>query len=288
MYSLEFCNSIITDNIYVLPDNVKDAVSKLHLALGIDSTKVATYTQTYTHSPRKSRNDNGDQWKKKEQFKTTVIVKAEGTSKLLSDIKNGLNKISETKYDIHANIVFNTIDELLTPENNPDGTMEQTIFNLIETTAYTNHYWSALYAKLCKTILDKHPTFIEIKNDWCSGFNENEFIIETVDPGEDYTKFCEINKENDKRKYRLLFIINLYKEHCITQEELLNIILVIEKRLQLSAVDCVWTELFLDAKKLVVLGYAVGARGAPRLDLSSRSGHSQIRDQGVFGFSRAV
>lgn len=234
MYSLEFCNSIITDNIYVLPDNVKDAVSKLHLALGIDSTKVATYTQSYTHNPRKSRNDNGDQWKKKEQFKTTLIVKAEGTSKLLSDIKNGLNKISETKYDIHANIVFNTIDELLTPENNPDGTMEQTIFNLIETTAYTNHYWSALYAKLCKTILDKHSTFIEIKNNWCSGFNENEFIIETVDPAEDYSKFCEINKENDKRKYRLLFIINLYKEHCITQEELLNIILVIEKRLQLN------------------------------------------------------
>jgi hypothetical protein len=234
MYSLEFFSSIVTDNIYVLPDTVKSSLSKLHTALGVDRTKVATYTQSYSHSPRKSRNDNGDQWKKKEQFKTTVIVKAEGTTKLLSDIKNGLNKLSETKYDIHANVIFNIIDELLLPENNPDGTMEQTIFNLIESTACMNHYWSALYAKICKTILDKHPNFVEIKNNWCTGFNENEFRIDTVDPSEDYNKFCEINKENDKRRYRLLFIINLYNEKYITQEELLNIILVIENRLQLN------------------------------------------------------
>jgi len=131
--------------------------------------------------------------------------------------------------------------------------MEQTIFNLIETTAYTNHYWSALYAKLCKTILDKHSTFIEIKNNWCAKFNETEFMIESVDPAEDYNKFCEINKENDKRKYQLLFIINLYKEQCITHEELLNIIIVIEKRLHINIKNKEYTSINEELTELIYI-----------------------------------
>ena len=47
-------------------------------------------------------------------------------------------------------------------------------------------------------------------------------------------------------------------------------------------------EFFLDAKELVVLGDAVGARGGTRLDLTGGGRDGEVGDEGVFGLAAAV
>jgi hypothetical protein len=152
-------------------------------------------------------------------------------------MKNGLNKLSATKYDIHATQILETIATLLLPENNVDGDMAIQIFDLLAVTACTNHYWSVLYATLCKTLLDTHAEFEEVKDKMIHDYKNDEMVINVADPGEDYDKFCEYNKQNEKRRSRLLFIINLYKNGSCNESELIEIVQKIESSLKVGVSD---------------------------------------------------
>jgi hypothetical protein len=232
MYNLEFYTDLIfKQSAYELPESVVESVKKLHSCLGVNVDQSNAPGYVVNRNNRRNRNDNDELWKKKEAFKTTVIAKAEGNLKLLSDMKNGLNKLSAAKYDIHATNILETVNILLLPENNIDGDMETKIFKLLTVTACINSYWSGLYATLCKTILDTHEHIIVVKDQMIHEYNTEEMIITVVDPNEHYEQFCEINKQNDKRRSRLLFIINLYKNGCCDENVLIEIIKNIESSL---------------------------------------------------------
>jgi hypothetical protein len=232
MYNLEFYTDLIfKQEAYDLPESVIESVRKLHLCLGVNTDQSTAPVYVVNRNNRRNRNDHDELWKKREAFKTTVIAKAEGNLKLLSDMKNGLNKLSAAKYDIHAANILETVNKLLLPENNIDGDMETQIFKLLTVTACTNSYWSGLYATLCKSLLDTHEQFIIVKDNMIHEYNTEEMIINVVDPNENYEQFCEINKQNDKRRSRLLFIINLYKNGCCDETVLIEIIKNIESLL---------------------------------------------------------
>ena len=57
---------------------------------------------------------------------------------------------------------------------------------------------------------------------------------------------------------------------------------------ELSAVDCVRAELFLDTEELVVFRDAVGAAEGTGLDLATVGRNRDISDGGVFGFTGTV
>jgi hypothetical protein len=109
--------------------------------------------------------------------------------------------------------------------------METQIFNLLTITACTNSYWSGLYATLCRTLLDTHEQLTVVKDKMIHEYKTEEFIINIVDPNENYEQFCEFNKKNDKRRARLLFIISLYKNGCCDESDLIEIVKTFESSL---------------------------------------------------------
>lgn len=238
MYNLDFYTNLLLEQAdYDLPESVVESVAKLHLCLGINADQASTPVYNVNRNNRRNRNDHDELWKKKEAFKTTVMPKAEGNLKLLKDIKNGLNKISATHYEVHATNILEAINNLLLPENNTDGDNETEIFKLLTVTSCTNSYWSGLYAKLCRTLLDTHDQFIDIKDNMIHEYNMEKMIIKSVNPDTDYELFCEFNKDNDKRRSRLLFIINLYKNGCCDENILIKIIKNIESTLSNNITD---------------------------------------------------
>src|SRR2546421_11836917 len=51
---------------------------------------------------------------------------------------------------------------------------------------------------------------------------------------------------------------------------------------------CRGAEFFFDAKKLIVFGDAIGARGGAGFDLARTGGDGEVGDKGVFGFAAAM
>jgi hypothetical protein len=94
------------------------------------------------------------------------------------------------------------------------------IFNI----ASSNSFYSALYARLFKSLMNDFDIFKNIFED-----NFKEFIhlfdsIEFVDPKKNYDKFCEYTKMNDKRRAMSLFVVNLMINQIISKDEIIEII----------------------------------------------------------------
>ena len=85
-------------------------------------------------------------------------------------------------------------------------------------------FYSALYAKLFKQLVQCHDVFTKVFEKSYSEFVGLFKKVEYVDPNVDYNKFCEVTKMNDKRKAMSMFIINLMKESMLESDSVVDII----------------------------------------------------------------
>ena len=239
-----------------LPPSIHSTIQKLIKDLDIpintatQQTPIADISQTNRnhfrerHSPssslssssskfRKPRNDKSSNikkgidttWEKQAEFIATKIQKKEGIEKLINEIRVSLNKISTKNYETHRDTIFKNINDIIDDEANYEEDIKKIATAIFEI-ASTNKFYSELYATLYKELIDKHPIFNNILNDFIStSYLNNISRIEYVDEKKDYDKFCLMNKENDKRKAVSVFIVNLMKKELITKIAVIDIIL---------------------------------------------------------------
>jgi hypothetical protein len=94
------------------------------------------------------------------------------------------------------------------------------IFNI----ASSNSFYSSLYARLFKALMNDYDIFKNIFEDNFKEFMNLFESIEFVDPKKNYDKFCEYTKTNDKRRAMSLFVVNLMINHIISEDEIIEII----------------------------------------------------------------
>ena len=122
----------------------------------------------------------------------------------LDKIRSNINKITNNNYDEQLENIKNIIQDI--------SCNDEMLLN-IGTTVYelgnNNKFWSKTYAKLFLDLIKEYPimkdSYSLIVNDYITLFDE----INYVDPNEDYNKFCEFNKNNEKRKSHSLFLVNM-------------------------------------------------------------------------------
>jgi hypothetical protein len=178
----------------------------------------------------KSQEITEDDWQAIRDFKATEIKKKEGIDASIDNIRKLLNKISNQSYDIlQQQIVkeISTITENKDPEE--DILIElykvgDSIFNI----ASSNGFYSEMYAKLYKSLMEKFSFMKNIFDKNYKIFGEIFKTIEYCNPDTNYNKFCEINKTNEKRRAVSLFYVNLMKENIIPEESILNIIIEVQ------------------------------------------------------------
>ena len=90
-------------------------------------------------------------------------------------------------------------------------------------------FYSALYAKLFKQLVQCHEIFTKVFEKSYSEFVGLFKRVEYVDPNVDYNKFCEVTKMNDKRKAMSMFIINLMKEGMLEADSVVEIIVELQE-----------------------------------------------------------
>lgn len=198
----------------------------------------------YIKTPQFPKRDNGkkivngnsmdENWKsvRHAPIAATVIVKKEGIYASIDAVRKYLNKMTDKTYDATKQNIIDELkkivgyasevdDELLTELNK--------VGNAIFAIASGNSFYSEMYAKLYKDLMDTFPFMKIIFQKNFDEFNLVFKTVEYVDPEADYDKFCDINKINEKRRALSLFYVNLMKNDVIEKDKVVEIIMDLQR-----------------------------------------------------------
>ena len=182
------------------------------------------------------------------KFQKTELRKAEGIEKRIDTIRSLLNKLTETTYDVVKNEIFDEVKEIIDNAASPASEGEEVdatyatdgtnvvdeenitkIANSIFNTASSNIFYSALYSKIFKELMNYHEVFKCVFEKSFSEFVGLFKKIDYIDPSVDYNKFCENTKTNDKRRAMSTFIVNLMAEGVLHPDKVVEIIMELQE-----------------------------------------------------------
>ena len=241
-YNLDnYKNIIVSGYDYKLSETITNIIANLSNELGVtfkENTKSNNIQEEYTGENKKySKRNFGnkrvkpvvdeEQWEKIKAFKSTQIEQKEGIEKLINDVRVCLNKISNKNYETQRDAIIQYIKEII--ENKETDTELFKIKKSIFEIASTNKFYSELYALLYKDLINTFECFKENIEPFINEYIDSIQNINYVDPKVDYDKYCDYNKENDKRKAMSAFIVNLSKNDIVEKNTVINKIIYLEE-----------------------------------------------------------
>jgi hypothetical protein len=217
-YTLQQIENIsFSDFKYKLPERTLKILDDIERKVG---------SPNYVKTPnfKKRRNNYGDEnWDSIRSFKTTKINEASTKEEeIILEIKKILNKMTQTTFEDNCMALIELMDtnEAILNENNM-----KKISNIIFTTGINNSLLGDVFAELYKVLMNKYEIMIDVFDENLQSFMKVFDNIEYVSPDEDYDRFCEINKINEKRTKLSSFFVSLMKIDVIGPETIVSVIL---------------------------------------------------------------
>jgi len=210
-----------------LAQNVIDKINNLASLVGAPTyqkTPVFKHARPRNNRPPRQRQViSGADWAEIRNFKTTELTKKEeGVDKDIDELRGLLNKLTSNNYEDMEKNIMKSLTTII-GKNCKEEDLEK-IGEAIFEIGSINKFWSALYAKLYKTILRTFPAMNEICkknfNNFLSLFNNIRFISAE----EDYDEFCKVNKENEKRRSIGCFFVHLMNNEVIEEAAIFELI----------------------------------------------------------------
>ena len=194
---------------YFLDDEVNETLQNLCKLLGLNNVNLK---QRSLKKERISTNENNN-WKKQEQFKTTVFEKKEGIDSLLNNLRGVLNKISKKNYLEQEEQIQLIINEIIEFNENDEVNIDEKfnkVFNVFYRVLINNKVHICLYAQLFNFLCEEYYQFEDFMEVLIERFKQSIEEFEYCDPDEDYDRYCSINKLNEERKslYGFLIVIS--------------------------------------------------------------------------------
>ena len=231
-YTLEDIEGIVGSgpSIGILPTSAQEIINSLS-----DRVGAPTYVRTpvFDQSSQKTSKSGGrnrrknqqisdDDWEVLRTFETTQRVEKKGDEAIIDQIRKCLNKISDANYDTQSAEIIETIT--LHVESGNESLVTDIIQSILKT-ATGNVFFSKLYAKLVTELIESFGDKIRyLIQDKLSTYAEQFSMIESVDPNENYDKFCEINIQNEHRRALGVFLTNLAVLRVLDIDEVLSVI----------------------------------------------------------------
>lgn len=174
---------------------------------------------------KKKRGNKGmevssEKWESSKPFQTTKIEQKTGIDGEINEIRLYLNKLTDKTFlDIREKIIekINTIS--FNPENSEKmGTM------LYEFCS-TNKFYSRIFADIFAELASMYDWLKDIFNKNYDNIMEQYNNIKYVDSNKDYDGFCEMNKQNEKRRAITAFYVNLAINGFIKKNGVIKILI---------------------------------------------------------------
>ena len=209
--------------------------------VGTDQSTSNASQENSASSSRRPRNKpsqiTDEDWTLIRTFQKTEMKKTEGIEKRIDTIRSLLNKLTDATYSVVESEILSEVNNIIRGQgqgqddggaDDNGGDIDEENINKIAhsifNTASSNMFYSALYAKLFKRLVQCHDVFTKVFEKSYSEFVGLFKKVEYVDPNVDYNKFCEVTKINDKRRAMSMFIINLMKESMLESDSVIDIV----------------------------------------------------------------
>ncbi len=225
-YSLADFNAILKNCVISeLPEETINIINALSAQVGApEYIKTPQFRNKVIGSSNSNSTNNGirrrkknfevhdDEWESIRTFQTTELKKKEGIECNLFTVRKYLNMITFNTYDKLKGEILTEINVVKSTKTLNDLQYLCTeIFYIIS----GNILYSDIYAKLYKDLIQDFDIFKEILMENFSTLEERFNNVEYYEPEEDYDKFCENNKKNEKLRAICTFYVNLMKEEII-------------------------------------------------------------------------
>ena len=202
---------------FTFPDTSFEIIKILFNDLGEKEVVLPSF-QNNSNTSTGSSKPSDSAWKY--SCSSSNLLQKSNINKDITDLKLCLNKISKTTFDNMTDKIQVILDKVLVDnnDNNNNDKMVSDVSECIFDTVMRNKFYSELYAKLYATILTRYPdlkpSFQHHLDTYTNRFDE----IRYADPDKDYDLYCEITKENTKRKAISQFFANLVTFDIISVE----------------------------------------------------------------------
>jgi len=228
---------------YTIPDNVLEIISQLAMQVGSpDYVKTPIFPKRENplkaasasdgavpqnnHKDNKKRRGNksmeivnDEDWETVRSFQTTKIETKTGSDADIDSIRALLNKMTDKNYNEMRSKIMEIVEKISSENVSELANISTNIFDM----ASSNKYYSKNYAQIYSELSSRFE-FIKLAYvDNLKRFTELFDNIEYVDPNENYDRYCEIVKINDKRKILAAFYLNLMYFGIISKTEIMEI-----------------------------------------------------------------
>ena len=233
-----------------------DKINKISTLVG-----APTYQKTPIFKQKQRRRQNRprkhmiseDDWEEIRNFQATHLEKkTDGIDKDIDDIRGLLNKLTEKNYNEMSKNILICLSNIIN-KNGEQKELEKigkTIFEI----GSINKFWSSIYAKLYKTMMDSFPIMVDVYHSNFNSFMELFKNIRYISAEENYDEFCNINKENEKRRSMSSFFVHLMNNDVTKVSEVLNIIKDLKTMMfEEMEKDCKKVEVEEIAENIVIL-----------------------------------
>jgi hypothetical protein len=163
---------------------------------------------------------NDEDWEAIRAFQATKLEQKTGVDADFNLIQSFINKLTDKNYADMRTKIVDTIHKTIHEHPEADvSSIGANIFNIASSNRYYSKIYADLYTDLSRTFDFIQARFQENLQQFTSLFDH----IEYVDPNENYDRFCEINKVNEKRKSLATFYVNLMNNGVVSKEEITTI-----------------------------------------------------------------
>lgn len=240
-YTLDEISSILFNGFdYTLSEDVLNIISEIALQVGSpdyvktpvfkkreNPMKVEVPVKEYSGANKKNRRGkvheivNEEDWENIRTNKASNSEEKSGIHNQIDTIRSYLNKLTDKNYKDMRDKISEVIDKLI--EDNISSEDMQQYSSIIFDIASNNRFYSKTYADLYSELCKKYTTMMSTFENNFTKFIDLFNIIEYIDPKVNYDKFCEINKNNEKRKALSSFYVNLMTNGIITRKQIVDI-----------------------------------------------------------------
>lgn len=224
------------NNPYNLPKEAIDIIQYVSNMVGspnyVKTPQFLINNENERKKKKRNKNNeiNSEDWEAIRNFQATAKHEKSGIDKTIDNIKGEIHKIADKNYTSQKDIIMKILGEVVL--NSSDDDINK-VGNIIINISSSNRFFSKLYSGLVVEIINTYDFIVPIINNHYLEFETSimEFISSGNHVNKDYDILCKINKENENRRSKALFFVNLMKEKCIEMSSIIDITNVILNRL---------------------------------------------------------
>lgn len=240
---------------FIIPEDTADLINTLCKKVGSNGLKTtifsklaqpASYNLTQQVAPIRNNNSNkkrrgnkgmetsNDEWESILTFQTTKIEQKSGIDADIDQIRLLMNKLTDKTFLDIKDKINEKIDKIFSEDISEENIMK--LGNMLYDLSSSNKFYSKIYAELFTELVSNYEWLKSLFYDKYETLFEQYSTVQYVDPDKDYDMFCDINKQNEKRRAVTAFYKNVAINGLIAKDGITSILIQLLK-LVLNLID---------------------------------------------------